>query len=217
MSEAMIVRKRGKTAILRVVTSTGCSVAVSGTNYNRVHQPADGVERSDDPLVADHTFIIPKRAFGHLDITVHDRYGDNTKGEYINPDHPSKEYEVLCGGANIILNSTFGLNRNVFDTHYWEYSDGDKTARRIGGLIDYDVFSSRIAIDRFQKLTITALSRSQNYDSAALYDKDGRQLCLFPHFGEETYTRLTARITGRVYDDANLRTGCSEITEIVFS
>lgn len=216
MIDAMIVRKKAK-AILKVVTSTGCSVTVSGTNYNRTHQSSEGIERSDDPLVTDHTFIIPEFVSGVIEVAVSNRYGDNGKTIYIDPDHPEKEYEVLCGSANIILNPTFGLNRNVFYSYDWEYSDEDKIARRIGGNLDHYVFSSRIAIDRFQALTITGICSSQYYDSAALYDKDGRQLCLLSPFGEETFTRITSSITGRVYDDANLRASCYEFKEIVFS
>lgn len=218
MSEAMIVRKKAE-AILKVVTSTGCSVTVRGTNYYRIHQPTDGIERSDDPLVTDHTFIIPKFFPQSINVTVSNRYGNNGKTIYIDPDYPGKEYEVLCGGANIILNSTFGLNRNVFKTNYWRYFDEDKTVRKInsGGEASKDVFSSKIAIDRFQALTITGICSSQYYDSAALYDKDGRQLCLLSHFGKETFTRLTSSITGRVYDYADLYADCYEFKEIVFN
>lgn len=117
MSDAYIVR-RGKIiqggggfdpngAALKVVTSTGCSVTVTGTGYSQTHKNSDGFPRSDDANVTEHFFAIPASAFGTITVTATNVYGTNTKT--ITVDTAGKVYEVLCAGLNIILDSTFGL------------------------------------------------------------------------------------------------------------
>ena len=94
MSDAYIVR-RGKIiqggggfdpngAILKVVTSTGCTVAVTGTGYSQTQQDGDGFPRSDDANVTEHFFSIPASAFGTITVKSTNTYGDNTKTVSVN-------------------------------------------------------------------------------------------------------------------------------------
>jgi hypothetical protein len=112
----MIIRRGGggqgfdpNGAVLKVVTSTGCTVAVTNATagYSKTHQQADGYPRSNDADVTEHFFSIPASAFGTLTVVATNTYGTNTKTITVNT--AGKVYELLCGGLNIILNSTFGL------------------------------------------------------------------------------------------------------------
>ena len=59
MSDAYIIRRGGgggegfdpNDAVLKVVTSTNCTVLVTGTGYSKTHQQADGFPRSGDANV----------------------------------------------------------------------------------------------------------------------------------------------------------------------
>lgn len=114
MSDCMIIRRGGggqgfdpNGAVLKVITSTGCTVLVTGTGYSKTHQQADGFPRSNNADVTEHFFSIPASAFGTITVKATNTYGDNTKTLTVNT--AGKVYELLCAGLNIILNSTFGL------------------------------------------------------------------------------------------------------------
>ena len=97
-------------AILKVVTSTGCSVTVTNGTDTFTQQAGQGFVRPNDANVTEHFFVIPTAAFGTYSVTsTHPTYGDNPKTNAVVIGEAGKVYEVLCGGKNIILDGTFGL------------------------------------------------------------------------------------------------------------
>lgn len=137
MSEAMIIRRGGSSsggegfdpngAVLKVITSTNCTILVTGTGYSKTHQQTDGFPRSSDANVTEHFFSIPTSAFGTITVTATNTYGDNTKTIII--DTINQLYEVLCSGINIILNSTFGLQEGYSTSSITEGTSATYSAR----------------------------------------------------------------------------------------
>ena len=94
-------------AILKVITATGNSVAVTGSGYSAAHQQADGFIRGGNAAVTDHFFTIPVSSFGNFSITVTSTYGNENYSASIAS--AGEVYEYICGGRNVILDSTYGL------------------------------------------------------------------------------------------------------------
>ena len=226
MSDAYIVR-RGKIiqggggfdpngAILKVVTSTGCTVAVTGTGYSQTQQDGDGFPRSDDANVTEHFFSIPASAFGTITVKSTNTYGDNTKTVSVNT--AGRAYEVLCGGKNIILNSAFGLQSGYTpNSSYWTYSDRDKTLNAPRAWY-VNVFTTPIPVSAYSMLTITA-STGADYN-AKLIDSDDRELCGLSFSGSSATVNLltqTGSITDKYYPTADFIFYGTLITEIVLT
>jgi hypothetical protein len=136
MSDAYIVR-RGKIiqgggggfdpngAVLKVVTSTGCTVTVTGTGYSQTHQNSDGFPRSDDANVTEHFFSIPASAFGDIDVSVSNQYSGETitNSRTIEVETAGKVYEMYITTPNILLDSNFGMQSGfAFDLTNGSYS-----------------------------------------------------------------------------------------------
>jgi hypothetical protein len=221
MSDAYIVR-RGKIiqggggfdpngAVLKVVTSTGCTVTVTGTGYSQTHQDSDGFPRSDDANVTEHFFSIPPSAFGTINVRAHNSYGDNTNTVSVNT--AGRAYEVLCGGVNIILDGTFGLQSGYTLTEDWAYSDRYKQIeKRYTASGSAPVFEGiggepPIPVSAYRTLTI------KQYNSRAyLLDKDNVELCGITFSGTQ---ERTGNITNKVYPTAWLYSSGTDITEII--
>lgn len=226
MSEGMIIRRGGggggfdpTGAVLKVVTSAGCTVNVSGTSYSRTQTDAEGFPRSDDANVVEHFFNIPSTAFGTITVTATNTYGTNTKTLTVNT--AGKVYELLCGGLNIILDSTFGLQDGYDDAIVYQYAQYDDrykiiriTSRPNPGtvLFNYDA----ISITPYSKITISAKGWSGDSGYILLVDKDGIALSTqsFAYGGETK----TGNISNKYYDTAGLQISViASITEIVLS
>ena len=233
MSDAYIVR-RGKIiqggggfdpngAVLKVVTSTGCSVAVTGTGYSRTHQDSDGFPRSDDANVTEHFFSIPASAFGNFSVTATNNYGSNFKTvEDINT--AGRVYEVKVSAPNIILNSTFGLQDGVtLNNAHWQYSDFDKTiTHKNSGSVDYGTYlfageTSALSVSPYSRLTITAQGVDATTHSMSLVDEENHTLWISTALYLNAPTEVTNNFAfDPYYDTAGLICSCSNISEIVF-
>jgi hypothetical protein len=230
MSDAYIVRRGGggegfdaNGAVLKVITSTGCTVLVTGTGYSKTHQQADGFPRSGDANVTEHFFSIPASAFGTITVKATNTYGDNTKTLTVNT--AGKVYELLCGGVNIILDSTFGLQDgyvvNSFSSMLGSLSY-DARYKRITGDFDggnslYPLFNQEIPVSAYSSLKITADSNTTtNIARFALVDQDSYSLCTIRITGGGSNT---ASISETLYSTAKLNIGgkIMRITEIVLS
>lgn len=225
MSDAYIVRRGGggegfdpNGAVLKVVTSTNCTVLVTGTGYSKTHQQADGFPRSGDANVTEHFFSIPASAFGTITVKATNTYGDNTKTITVNT--AGKVYELLCGGINIILNSTFGLQEgflNKLDVTGGKYSARYKKIQKFSG---YDTFSATITDIPVGPYGTLRISGTGKYSDSGiiLRDSDSTLLCNIV-IGATTSTKSGA-ITNKYYAYATLLTyvgGFTEITQIVLS
>lgn len=186
-------------AILKVITSTNCTVLVTGTNYSETHQQADGFPRSSDANVTEHFFSIPTTAFGTITVTSTNTYGNNTKT--ITVDTAGKVYEVLCGGKNIILDGTFGLQdgyvvNNNFPSNYGNLSYDDRKKQITGNYNsgNYNntapLFNQDIPVSAYSQLKITGGPLHTGYDS------------WFYLVDEENYNICTVRIRGTGSDTA---------------
>jgi len=178
MSEGMIIRRGGggggfdpTGAILKVVTSAGCTVNVSGTSYSRTQTDAEGFPRSGDANVVEHFFNIPSTAFGTITVTATNTYGTNTKTLTVNT--AGKVYEALIGGINILLNSTLGKQdgfsisddgagtSSVYDSDYKTY-----TLRVITSSSGVFRFSGSYSVSLYDKIKITYKTESTSASSA---------------------------------------------------
>ena len=169
MSEGMIIRRGGgggfdpTGAVLKVVTSAGCTVNVSGTSYSRTQTDAEGFPRSGDANVVEHFFNIPSTAFGTIAVTATNTYGTNTKTLTVNT--AGKVYELLLGGPNILLNSVFGKQEgfsisdagsgtsSTYDSDYKTYTLRNITAATTAGFF---AFSNSYNVSLYDKIKITA-------------------------------------------------------------
>lgn len=141
----MIIRRGGaggggldpNGAVLKVVTSTGCAVTVTGTGYSQTHQDSDGFPRSDDANVTEHFFSIPASAFGDIDVSVSNQYSGETitNSRTIDVETAGKVYEMYITTPNILLDSNFGLQSGfAFDLTGGAYSyDSDYKEIEIHG------------------------------------------------------------------------------------
>lgn len=207
-------------AVLKVVTSTSCTILVTGTGYNTTHQQADGFPRSSDANVTEHFFSIPASAFGTITVKATNTYGDNTKTITVNT--AGKLYEIFVSAPNIILNSTFGLQSgflNKLNITYGEYNELYKSIRRTSSSVGLSGNISDIPIGPYNTLQITATRHSSQTTTASLEDQDNTELSSF-YFNASGSRTVSDTITNKYYTTAILRfysPGFYEITEIVLS
>ena len=207
-------------AILKVVTSTGCSVSVTNGTDTFTQQDADGFVRPNDANVTEHFFVIPTAAFGTFSVTsTHPTYGDNTKTNAVVIGNAGKVYEVLCGGINIILNSTFGLQDGyTVNPTGLSYSDRYKEISGEYNLkTDTLLFNESIPVSAFSELTVYASPGSGAVSwSIALKDTDNVQLA---RAGRSGTGEATSSISDAYYPVAKLYVYglIREITEIILT
>ena len=227
MSDAYIIRRGGgggegfdpNDAVLKVVTSTNCTVLVTGTGYSKTHQQADGFPRSGDANVTEHFFSIPASAFGTITVKATNTYGDNTKT--ITVDTAGKVYELLCGGINIILDSTFGLQSG----YTFPYGLGlayDSRTKRITGSFNGSttwqlLFNEDVPVSAYTQLTVDVSTGYADLHSFALGLRDEENVIICNAHGSGGIT--TAEIDDVVYPTAKMviRQEIKAIYEIVLS
>lgn len=228
MSDAYIIRRGGgggegfdpNGAVLKVVTSTNCTVLVTGTGYSKTHQQADGFPRVSDANVTEHFFSIPASAFGTITVKATNTYGDNTKTITVNT--AGKSYELYCGGINIILDSTFGLQSgflNKLHLTYGGYSERYKSIRRASTSIGVTGNIADIPVGPYSTLQITASRHESQSTTMSLEDQDNMVLSSF-YFNVSGSRTVSDTIGNKYYATAKLvinSPGFYEITEIVLS
>lgn len=196
MSDAYIVR-RGKIiqggggfdpngAVLKVVTSTGCSVTVTGEGYSQTQQDGDGFPRSDDANVTEHFFSIPASAFGDIDVSVSNQYSGETitNSRTIDVETAGKVYEMYITTPNILLDSNFGMQSGLaFDLTNGSYSyDSDYkeiviNCSSVANTSYVAVTHDSYAVSSYSQLKIAAGQAGIQYNdesiSFSLVNKDG--------------------------------------------
>lgn len=227
MSDAYIIRRGGggegfdaNGAVLKVITSTGCTVLVTGTGYSKTHQQADGFPRSGDANVTEHFFSIPASAFGTITVKATNTYGNNTKTLTVNT--AGKVYELYCGGINIILNSTFGL-QSGYTIPYGLGLAYDSRTKRITGSFNssgntwYLLFNEDVPVSAYTQLTVDVSTGYADYHSFTLGLRDEENVILGYAHGTGGIT--TAEIDDVVYPTAKMviRGEIKVISEIVLS
>ena len=205
-------------AILKVVTSTGCSVTVTNGTDTFTQQAGQGFVRPNDANVTEHFFVIPAAAFGTYSVTsTHPTYGDNTKQNAVVIGAAGKIYEVLCGGVNIILDGTFGLQEGyTLDTYRWQYSDITKDITPQSTAYGTHLFSPNfpIPVAAYSEIEIGAFGVDTVTHKINLIDQDSRILCSLD-FLNSSYAKRTGVITNKYYPTAGLQIWCREITSII--
>lgn len=208
-------------AILKVVTSTGCSVSATNGTDTFTQQDADGFVRTGDANVTEHFFVIPTAAFGTFTVTsTHPTYGDNEKQNAVVIGNAGKVYEVLCGGKNIILDSTFGLQDgflNNLNINGGEYSTRSKKIQPVSGDTSFSGTITGIPVGPYDTLTIAATGAGVN-TRIDLVDNANVTLCQL-YFGT-TAREQSGAITNKYYDYATLNFSFNlvrEITKIVLT
>ena len=210
-------------AILEVVTSTGCSVSITNGTNTFTQQDADGFVRTGDANVTEHFFVIPTAAFGTFSVTsTHPTYGGNTKTNAVVIGNAGKIYEVLCGGKNIILNSTFGL-QDGYSLQYG-YASYDAINKEIAMMAEAQyntLLLSNIPVRAYSELTLTAKGWGASGSGHEGYiflrqDGVGEIANAGPFTASESGT--TVNITGAYYETANLLIdSIRTITEIILT
>lgn len=206
-------------AVLKVITSTNCTILVTGTGYSKTHRQADGFPRSSDANVTEHFFSIPASAFGTITVKATNTYGNNTKTITINT--AGKVYELLCGGTNIILNSTFGLQNGLQVSQYGvSYDSKNKVISVNSNTEDGWLFGDSVSnamvipISAYTKITCKAMGQSSTI--IRLRNKDNDILATL-NFGT-TLTTQTANITNKFYNNAGIYFyRAQNIYEIIFT
>lgn len=204
-------------AVLKVVTSTNCTILVTGTGYSKTHQQAGGFPRSSDANVTEHFFSIPASAFGTITVKATNTYGNNTKTITVNT--AGKVYELYCGGINIILNSTFGLQEgflNKLEVSGGEYSARNKKIQKYSDYVSFMFTINDIPVGPYGTLLISGTGVYSD-SKVTLKDSDSVQLCQIV-IGAKTSTK-SGTITNKHYAYAQLVSwsGFSEVTQIVLS
>lgn len=231
MSDCMIIRRGGgrngfdkNGAVLKVVTSTGCSVTVTNSNagYSETRQSSDGFPRGSDSSVIEHFFSIPSSAFGTFSVEVSKAYSGTTltANKSLSVNSAGKVFEVLIGAPNIILNSTFG-----FQTMYTLPSNAsyDETTKTLSTYNIYGTLLSGVPTRRFTKLKCTAMqaynqSGSSGSITLSLSGSYTSQCTLSPYNNMYAYQTLEGSISNRTADTSNLNTSyISRISEIVLT
>lgn len=150
-------------AILKVITSTGCSVTVTHGTDVFTQQDADGFVRPNDAAVTEHFFAIPTAAFGTYNVkSTHPTYGDNEKQNAVTINAAGKVYEVLCGGKNIILDGTFGLQSgfNIMYDNVFSYNELTKEITVLQSLTTPTrLFANEVPVLAYSSLLATASVR----------------------------------------------------------
>ena len=207
-------------AILKVVTSTGCSVSVTNGTDTFTQQAGQGFVRPNDANVTEHFFVIPATAFGTFTVTsTHPTYGDNIKTNAVVIGDAGKVYEVLCGGKNIILDGTFGLQEGFsISGNYYTYNDRDKRIEAPDNANGYADLSPAVSVAPYEYMTVSFSSMSSSYN-ASMYLRDSeRALVSFEH-QSVSITQQTKAITNKYDPTATIRIGnrVKYITEIILT
>ena len=207
-------------AVLKVVTSTGCSVSVTNGTNTFTQQDAEGFVRTGDANVTEHFFVIPTAAFGTFSVTsTHPTYGNNTKANAVVIGNAGKVYEVLCGGINIILNSTFGLQEG-FSTGSFYYTYNDRSKRIEGNNPGTSAtLSPAISVGPYEHFTVSFSSGGSSYTPyISLIDQDNTSIARVST-SSTSVTQKTSNITGKYYPTASIALSAhiEYITEIVLS
>lgn len=210
-------------AILKVVTSTGCSVTVTNGTDTFTQQAGQGFVRPNDANVTEHFFVIPAAAFGTYSVTsTHPTYGDNAKTNAVVIGNAGQVYEVLCGGKNIILDGTFGLQDGLQLYQSWITYDAVEKQINIASGTSSWLFGNSVTggavipVAAYTKIKLTA--RSGAYGSGYLYlrDQDGRTLATIGT--TSAWLTQTDDITNKYYDKAGIYfESVFAISEIVLS
>ena len=228
MSEAMIVRRGGGSkgggggfdptgAVLKVVTSAGFIVDISATGYTATQIDSDGYPRIGNPDVVEHFFNIPATAFGTVTVMATNDYGMNTKTLTVN--EAGKVYEQLCGGINIILDSTFGLQSGYTPaSSYWEYSERYKYLVN-SSPFNYRILFQNVPVEPYEQIKVTGQARRSDYSAFHVRDEDDVHLCELTDFTASSgmYTTKTGIITNKYYPTAYFSVMLEYVTEIVLS
>lgn len=228
MSEAMIVRRGGGSkgggfdptgAVLKVVTSAGCIVDISATGYTATQIDSDGYPRIGNPDVVEHFFNIPATAFGTVTVMATNDYGMNTKTLTVNT--AGKVYEQLCGGINIILDPTFGLQDGyTVASNVWEYSERYKYLHNTGSDVsNYKTLFQNIPVEQYEQIKVTGQAYSAGSNNFDVRDQDGVYLCRLTGFTSQQgqYSTVTGILTDKYYPTAYFTVRLIYITEIVLS
>ena len=202
-------------AVLKVVTSTGCSVSVTNGTDTFTQQTGQGFVRPNDANVTEHFFVIPSATFGTFTVTsTHPTYGDNEKRNAVVIGNAGQVYEVLCGGVNIILDGTFGLQEGYALDTRWLYDSFSKRISAVGySSVGTYLFNPQwpIPVSAYSEIEITA----EGYDHyITMVNEDQRELCklIFPASG---YGTVTASITNKSRPTAGLVCHCDAVTSII--
>lgn len=206
-------------AVLKVATSTGCSVTVWCGAYVFIQQDSEGFVRAWDANVTEHFFVIPAAAFGLYSVkSTHPTYGDNERRNTVTVDTAGRLYEVLCGGRNVILDQTFGLQSGYTvnagdELHYYDaykYISGNFNR----GSSITKLFNEPIPVALYDYLEVSASAASGDSAFFTLQDADYNVLCSVSIQTEGTDTGIISDV---VYPTANLyiRGRITRITKIV--
>lgn len=226
MSEAMIVRRGGGSkgggfdptgAVLKVVTSAGCIVDISATGYTATQLDSEGYPRIGNPDVVEHFFSIPATAFGTVTVMATNDYGMNTKTLTVNT--AGKVYEQLCGGINIILDSTFGLQSGYTPASSdWVYSERYKYLES-NSPTSYRTLFQNVPVEPYEQIKVTGRARRSDYSAFMVIDEDSVYLCSLSGFTSSTgmYTTKTGSLTNKYYPTAYFSVMLEYVTEIVLS
>lgn len=192
-------------AILKVVTSTGCSVTVTNGTNTFTQQAGQGFVRPNDANVTEHFFVIPAAAFGTYSVTsTHPTYGDNPKTNAVVVGNAGQVYEVLCGGKNIILDGTFGLQDGFLNNLTISGGEYNARSKKIQTTSGYQGFGGRltgIPVGPYDTLTVAATGYDVN-TRIDLIDAADVALCQLS-FGK-TAVEQSGAITNKYYDYATL-------------
>jgi len=233
MSDCMIIRRGGggqgfdpNGAVLKVITSTGCTVLVTGTGYSKTHQQADGFPRSSDANVTEHFFSIPASAFGTITVTVSKVYTNEgvsdtlTASKTITVNTAGEVYELLIAAPNIILNSTFGLqegwsiNRGAYNNVTKQYKLSGNPDQRLS----YDLLfnnANRFSLAPYDQIDITVstvntsggnvvLKMNQGDDHSYLYNYKNVSIDIDPYRAHNPFG-LTFTVNAYSYSSSTVR------------
>lgn len=208
-------------AILKVVTSTGCSVSVTNGTDTFTQQDAEGFVRTGDANVTEHFFVIPTAAFGTFSVTsTHPTYGDNPKANAVVIGNAGKVYEVLCGGKNIILDDTFGL-QSGYTIPYGLGLTYDSRNKRITGSFNtnswHPLFNEDVPVSAYTHLKVNVSTGYADYHNFSLGLQDEGNVIICEAHGIGGIT--TAEIDDVVYPTAKMviRQEIKGIFEIVLT
>lgn len=234
MSDCMIIRRGGVTkggggggfshdgAVLKVITSTGCAVNVSGTGYDETQETGEGYGRSSDLAVTEHLFSIPASAFGDLTVTSSMLYSGQTltNSKEVSVTEAGKVYELYISAPNIILDSTFGLQDGftIAAPSIWKYSERYKRIERASRGNVIRLFNQAVNVTPYEHFTVNSEASYSGSGYVDLIDADNVTLgsCGFNGSG---YHDETATIKDKYYPTAEIYTAYDlyNITKIVLS
>ena len=205
-------------AILKVITSSGCTVKIQNGSYVKTQQTGEGFVRSGDANVKEHFFSIPASAFGTFTVTASKVYSGSTltNSKTIAVNTADRVYEIAVAAPNIILDSTFGLQSGYSVSDYFTYNARDKTIISQSQNDTSGVFSQAIPVSAFSTLTVAA--RGPGGSWVYLKDQEGVTLVSLGSFYGEGIIEHSGSITNKYYPTAYLYAAhMSSINKIVLN